>query len=297
MIAVDWGTSSLRVFRLAGDGRIIDSRHSDNGVLAAAGRFEQVLVEQIDGWDDALIVMTGMVGSRQGWHEVPYVDCPAGLDEIAAGMQRLQSYRLEGRDLWITPGLSARRSGDLHDLMRGEETQVCGLLDDLPPGDLYVCLAGTHSKHVRVADGRITALSTLMTGEMYEVLCQHSILGRLMQPGPHHEGVFKKGVDMAAAGNDLLADLFAVRTQGVLGYVNGAWLQSYLSGILIGHELNAIPAGMESVHLVASSSLQLPYRTALARRGFKVVVHAESCAARGLHALAARRGLAGVAAT
>jgi 2-dehydro-3-deoxygalactonokinase len=100
---------------------------------------------------------------------------------------------------------------------------------------------------------------------------------------------------MAARQEDLLAHLFAVRTQGLVGEVNPAWLESYLSGILIGHELNGIDNEVgqvvKQVRLVASSSLLLPYRSALRRRGFDPVIDPETCAAQGLHALAATRGL------
>lgn len=291
MIAVDWGTSSLRVFRLDPEGRVIDSRHSDNGVLAVGGGFEQVLRQHLDGWDDALVVMSGMVGSRQGWQEVPYVACPAGIEQLAAGMTQLQSHGLQARDIWIAPGLSLRRADGSYDVMRGEETQICGLLDSLPAGAHFACLAGTHSKHVRIDACAITDFSTFMTGEMFELLRVHSILGKLMSPGPHHEVVFRRGVDLAARKQDLLAHLFSVRTQGLLGDVNPAWLESYLSGILIGHELNAVADDVGSVQLVASASLLPLYRAALSRRGLRTVSHSEALSARGLHALASRRGL------
>lgn len=291
MIAVDWGTSSLRVFRLDPEGRVTDSRHSAKGVLAVEGDFERVLLQHIHGWNDGLIVMSGMIGSRQGWHEVAYVECPAGIEEIADGMQRVEAHGLEGREIWIAPGLSLRRANGLHDLMRGEETQVCGLLARLSPGIHLACLAGTHSKHVRVENGRVTDFSTFMTGELFDVLCRHSILGKLMQPGPHHEVAFRRGVDLAARQEDLLAHLFAVRTQGLVGEVNPAWLESYLSGILIGHELNGIGNEVKQVRLVASSSLLLPYRSALCRRGFDPLIDSENCSAQGLHALATIRGL------
>jgi 2-dehydro-3-deoxygalactonokinase len=297
MIAVDWGTSSLRLFRLDQGGRVIESRHSAEGVLAAQDDFGNVLLRHLHGWDDGLIVMSGMIGSRQGWREVPYVACPAGIGEIAAGMQELEDHGLPGRRLWIAPGLSLRRADGQHDLMRGEETQVCGLLAALTPGTHQVCLPGTHSKHVRVENGRVMDFRTFMTGEVFELLCRHSILGRLMQPGPYHEVAFRRGVDLAAQQQDLLAHLFAVRTQGLVGEINPAWLESYLSGILIGHELNGLADQARQVQLVASSALVLPYRAALRRRGFDTVVHQETAAAQGLYALVAARGLRGPSAS
>jgi len=291
MIAVDWGSSSLRVFRLDAQGVVIDSRHSAHGVAAAGGEFENVLRRQIDGWDDALILMCGMVGSRQGWQEVPYVQCPAGVEQIVAGLAQLQAHGMGSRQLWIAPGLSLRRAEGAFEVMRGEETQLCGLLEDASTGVDFACLAGTHSKHVRIDGDLIVDFSTFMTGELFELLRTHSVLGKLMRPGPHHEVVFRRGVDMAARKQELLTQLFAVRTQGLLGDVNPSWLESYLSGILIGHELNAVPEEVKTVHLVASESLLPPYRAALHRRGLACIGHAESLAAKGLHALALRRGL------
>jgi 2-dehydro-3-deoxygalactonokinase len=292
MIAVDWGSSSLRAFRLDDAGRVIDSRRSSQGVLTCAGEFESVLRQHVHGWDDELIVMCGMIGSRQGWREVPYVECAAGIEQIAAGMARLDPSAFAGRKLWIVPGISLQRGDGIHEVMRGEETQLCGLLDDLSPGNHLVCLAGTHSKHVRIGDERISTFSTFMTGETFDLLGQHSILGKLMQPGPHHAVAFAKGLDLAARGGELLGDLFAVRTQGLFGELNAAWLPSYLSGILIGHELNAMSTSAGPVHLVASAALELPYRSALWRRGFETTSHPESSSARGMHALAEARGLA-----
>jgi 2-dehydro-3-deoxygalactonokinase len=132
MIAIDWGSSSLRAFRLDRDGQTVDSRRSDQGLLNANGRFAEVLEALIHGWDDALVVMAGMVGSRQGWREVPYVQAPAGLHEIAAGMQRLNDAAIE-RELWLVPGLSCVDVHGVPDVMRGEETQLCALLPVLYP--------------------------------------------------------------------------------------------------------------------------------------------------------------------
>jgi 2-dehydro-3-deoxygalactonokinase len=293
MIAVDWGTSSLRVYRLDTDGVVVEARRSDQGVLASHGRFEQVLAAQLAGWDDPLVVMSGMVGSRQGWQEAPYVECPAGLAEIAAGLQRLRAHDLKGREIWIAPGLSIRGDGGLHDVMRGEETQLCGLLGEAAQGRHQVCLAGTHSKLAVIEDGRIATFFTAMTGELYALLCEHSILGRSMKGDAHDPDAFARGVDEASRDGDLLHHLFAVRTHGLFGELPATALRSYLSGLLIGHELNMLPAGSNPVLLVASPSLLAPYRRALNRRGRDVREYAEAIAVQGLHAIARQRGLIG----
>lgn len=291
MIAIDWGTSSLRAFRLDAHGDVLDTRRSTQGVLAATGRFDDVLRETIGGWDDRVIAMAGMVGSRQGWQEAPYVECPAGLDEIAARMMRVEKAGWDDRELWIVPGLSIRHGDGVHDVMRGEETQICGLLDRLGPGSHLACLAGTHCKHILIEDGRIRRFSTAMTGELFQVLSEHSILGRLMQPGPHRPEAFARGVHHAAQGGDLLGHLFAVRTHGLFDVLKPEELSSFLSGLLVGHELNLLPPEHGTVHLVAGPALLEPYQAALAQRGRSVQSHPEQITARGLHALVRRRGL------
>lgn len=292
MIAVDWGTTSLRLFRLDADGRVVETRRSAQGVLAAAGQFESVLLSAIGDWDDELIVMSGMIGSRQGWREMPYVECPAGLDEIAAAMAPLDAPQFLGRCLWLIPGLTVRDEDGTRDVMRGEETQICGLLDELAAGQHQICLPGTHSKHAQVREGRIERFHTAMTGELFDLLCKHSILGRLMESNaPHQPAPFAQGIDDARKPRDLLNQLFAVRTLGLFGGLRADELPSYLSGLLIGHELNDLPPGTEPVHVVAADRLLALYGEALTRRGRSMHGHADLATARGIHALAARSNI------
>src|SRR5580692_1307660 len=120
MIAIDWGTTSLRAFRLDEGGTVLEQRRSAAGVLEVAGQFATVLGTAIHGWDDPLIVMAGMIGSRQGWIEVPYVDCPAGPREIMSALHRVPPLEFDGRDVWIIPGLRALDPAGGCDVMRGE---------------------------------------------------------------------------------------------------------------------------------------------------------------------------------
>ncbi|KAF1055370.1 MAG: putative 2-dehydro-3-deoxygalactonokinase DgoK1 [Stenotrophomonas maltophilia] len=290
MIAVDWGSTSLRAMQLDADGQVREVRRSGQGIIACDGRYAEVLGALLDGWDDPLVLMVGMVGSRQGRHEIPYVACPAGLPELAAAMQPLPD-ALPGRQVWLAAGQSVQRAGGEHDVMRGEETQVCGMLPSLPPGPQVVCMAGTHCKHVHIVDGRIVAFATLMTGGLFQLLCQHSLLGRLMQPGPHDADAFEQGLQRAGQDPYLLQQLFTVRSRGLFEQLQPVQLASYLSGLLIGHELAALPAAPE-VQLVASDALAPLYTLALQRAGRRVRLHDETVTARGLHALAVQRGAA-----
>ena len=110
MIAIDWGTSSFRAYRLAADGAIVDKRSSAMGILAVQdGKFAEALESQVGDWlqaGDAPVLMSGMIGSRQGWREAPYAACPAGLKEIAAGMVEVRWGA--AHSAWIAPGLPFR---------------------------------------------------------------------------------------------------------------------------------------------------------------------------------------------
>jgi len=255
VIAVDWGTSSLRCYRLDAQGKIIESRASDRGILnVGPGEFSEVLQRQVQGWDETPIVMSGMVGSRQGWKEAPYVPCPAGFDEIAAKLLEVRP------GAWIVPGVSCRDPAGVPDVMRGEETQILGC-----GAEGLICLPGTHSKWAEVKNGRIERFSTFMTGEAYAVLKQHSILGRMMEEGKADPSAFAQGVKRSGDEGGVLHHLFGVRTRGLMGELAAGAAASYLSGILIGHELRAQGAGEFSV--LAAAQLAALYQQAAALLG------------------------------
>jgi 2-dehydro-3-deoxygalactonokinase len=287
MIAVDWGTSSFRAYQLSQTGEVIAKRTAAVGLIACHGKFEAVLAQQLSGWDDELIVMGGMIGSRNGWYEVPYVACPAGLDAIAAGMLEVTAPNMPGRRIFIAPGLSAISESGLLDVMRGEEIQLLGLLDALPKeGSHTFCLPGTHSKWATVSGGRICAFQTAMTGELYAVLRQHSLLGALMQGEVNDEKAFTFGVETSSNSGGLLNHLFSVRTRGLFNELAATQLPSYLSGLLIGHELRSVITTKNLVHVIGSNTLLSSYQHALAILGIESKAYAEELAAHGLYLLA-----------
>lgn len=291
MIAIDWGSSSLRAFRLGASGAIRDTRRADQGAMKCDGRFAEVLAGIVEGWDDRLVVMAGMIGSRQGWRDAGYVACPAGPADIAAQMQRLPHDAFPSREVWLVPGLSTIDAHQVPDVMRGEETQLCGVLPELGEGTHHVCLPGTHSKHVRVVDGRIDGFTTHMTGEVFELLCRHSVLARTMEEGPHDAAAFADGVAMAARSRDLLHPLFTVRSRALFDQLAPAQGASYLSGVLVGQELQALPDSVSHLHVISADNLAAPYLHAIRLRGGQATHHGEDAAARGLHRLAVLRGL------
>ncbi len=257
-------------------------------MTVAADGFAEVLEAQLGDWiDDTPIVMSGMIGSRQGWLEVPYAECPAGAAEIARGLRPIV-WNAGRRRGWIAPGLSYRDANGIPDVMRGEETQIIGALADLPEGEATICLPGTHSKWVRWRDGRIVAFATAMTGEVFAVLRRHSILGRLMsETDAGHDGTaFAAGLRRAAEKGGLLHHLFGARTRGLFDEVAEGALPSYLSGILIGHEIAALAPSEGVVHLIGAPGLVALYREALAVRGCDSRMLDSDCVARGLFLLA-----------
>ncbi|HKB55763.1 MAG TPA: 2-dehydro-3-deoxygalactonokinase, partial [Ramlibacter sp.] len=184
LIAVDWGTSSLRAARIGSDGAVLDARSLPRGILAVPpGGFPAAFGEICGDWmrePQAVALICGMAGSRQGWVEAPYCPCPANFADIASRLTWIEPGRIA-----MVPGLMCEHEG-VPDVMRGEETQVFGALDLLALEDALLVLPGTHSKWVEVVDARVQAFATFMSGEFYALLRHHSILSRLMpaEDGP-----------------------------------------------------------------------------------------------------------------
>lgn len=250
-ILVDWGTTNFRAWLVGADGTVLDRRDAAQGIMQVpAGGFPSALDGQVGDWrsahSDLPVLMSGMVGSRQGWAEAPYLSCPADAEALAGALFEVPG----AAGVWIVPGVSYRAPDGRHDVIRGEEVQIFGALGDRARGRQIFCLPGTHSKWAAVEDGRIEWFATSMTGEVYSVLADHSILGRLMddvgqggasQDGASQDGAsFRQGLELAAEPGGLLNHLFAVRAEGLFGAVPETGLRSYLSGILIGHEVRAL---------------------------------------------------------
>ena len=289
MIAIDWGTTSFRAYRLDKAGRIVDTRLAPAGILAVEnGKFADALEQQAGEWitaGETQVVMSGMIGSRQGWLEVPYAACPAGLDEIAAGMRKVAWDRGE---VWIAPGVTCRDDAGVPDVIRGEETQILGSLDRLGAGRHTICLPGTHSKWVEVENGRITQFSTHMTGEAFAVFKAHSILGRMMKDGVTDQNAFADGVRRSADAGGLLHHLFGVRSRALFGELPDTASASYLSGLLIGHEIHAARSAARIVHLLCTPQLAEVYRQALDAVGMQSSTLDANAVTNGLFQLASR---------
>ncbi|MCW8306864.1 2-dehydro-3-deoxygalactonokinase [Acidiphilium sp. PA] len=289
MIGVDWGTTSLRAWRLDQEGSVLDRRASPQGIMTITDRqFEPVLRDIVGDWladGERHILLCGMIGSRQGWHEVAYLSCPAGIDEIAA---RLTPVAFAGAAVRIVPGLATIDENGIADIMRGEETQILGAAAS-DGATRRICLPGTHSKWAAVSAGRIERFSTYMTGEMFAALAQHTILARTTVAGPIDPAAFTAGVARAADTGGLLHHAFGVRTQVLRQGMTEAAAYAYLSGLMIGHELNAaLDSVATPVAVVGASALAALYVTAIASRGGVAIAVDEAAGATGLARLGAR---------
>ena len=298
LIGVDWGTSNLRAFLLDPSGRVLAHRESRLGIAnVGADGFAAALSAAIGAWLGAAavpVIMSGMIGSRQGWLEAPYVDVPAGLADLAAALARVP---FDASDVFIVPGVKAL-AGDAADVMRGEEVQVLGAMARLKADRGRFVLPGTHSNWVEAEAGRIVRFATYMTGDVFAALRDHTILGTLMAAGGEGTdtaAAFRQGVsDGAREGSPgaLLHRLFGVRTAGLFGRFNAAELSDYLSGLLIGAELgDRRRAQDDPVHLIASDALAARYRAAAETLGIEARAVPADCVTHAHMAIARSAGV------
>lgn len=296
LIALDWGTTSLRAYLIDGDGKVREKKTALLGILKILDKNFDAAFEEICGaWlsngpNAAPILASGMIGSRQGWCEAPYVPCPASIGQIAEKLIYVDAEN--GHRVHIVPGVSTENSAGVPDVIRGEETQIIGALTTDGSPKLFV-LPGTHSKWVSVRNNRIEHFATFMTGEVFAILCEHSILGRTMQGNADDAESFKRGFDYAmnesvnAAG--LLQQLFSVRTLALFERMPGEALHAYLSGLLIGSETRGaleIFGAKNSITIVAEAALATRYQRALRCAFVTATVADENVTPNGLSRIA-----------
>ncbi|THD78263.1 MAG: 2-dehydro-3-deoxygalactonokinase [Phenylobacterium sp.] len=293
LLACDWGTTNLRAWTLDAEGAVVAHREFELGVskLApgeAARRFQAEVRPALDA-QHLPAILCGMVGSTLGWTVAPYADCPAGLAELAAGLIAVEAGAASVR---IVPGLRCQGLAGSPDVMRGEETQLLGWAAqraDLSRGRQVVCHPGTHAKWVLIEDGRIVRFVTAMTGELFAVLSRHSVL---KGEGPSDDpAAFDEGLAAAGEGDALAARLFTARARVVGGGRPAESTPSYLSGLLIGAEVAAVPRLLgldrdQSVALLGDAALCAHYARAFEQRGIRSeTFDGEAAALAGLFAL------------
>ncbi len=325
LIALDWGTSNLRAFLITTNGQVIQQRRRPWGILRLPDRtvaahpdreatpFDAALIgiagDWIESWPEARLLACGMVGSRQGWREAPYLAVPAEPADIARA--RIEIEVAPGRSLAILPGLCQGRDEPAMqiagpnrpfaspDVMRGEETQAVGALarDPAIAEDSWLILPGTHSKWVRIRRGRLLGFTTHMTGELFDLLCRHSILAQSMAGASeapetlaaHSDEArgFHHGVLLAAdSGTSVQNLLFGVRARTLLQRLGAEGARGLLSGILIGHEVQMatteLRRSLAPLVLVGEPALCERYLQALGILGLNAAVM-DNTAADGLY--------------
>jgi len=276
---------------------VLDTRAAPLGVQKLDGLdYPSALATLLGDWrdDPAPRLASGMVGSRQGWVEAPYVRCPATLPALAEGL-----VATAGGELRVVPGVTTRDAAGVPDVMRGEETQLLGAIGTAERGVLAV-LPGTHSKWARVEHGRVVDFTTFLTGELYGVLIDHSMLGRLAghEPGRFSRDAFSRGVARGLADGELAHDIFGARTLALTGALESEHVADWLSGLLIGREVRAarawgLRAGVEpaTVRMIGTDALVDRYELALADAGIVAERGHADAAARGLWRVAVRAGI------
>ena len=237
LIGFDWGTTNVRAALLAADGSVLEQRVNESGVgrLSPAdfgARFDEIVA----GWPDVPAMLAGMVGSAQGWRDAGYADAPARTRDLAS---QLATFEHGGRAVAIVPGVAM--AGDRPDVMRGEETQIAGLLERRPHFSGTVVLPGTHSKWVRVSHGRIQSFHTYMTGDLFDAIGKHTILRHSVEIGATDtRTAFAEAFGTAfATGSSVWGQLFPIRAAGLLQGMSAKEGREKLSGFLIGAEFAA----------------------------------------------------------
>jgi 2-dehydro-3-deoxygalactonokinase len=287
VVGVDWGTTHRRAYGLDANGLCVAEHADGEGALACQGRFAeslQALLDTLQARPRAL-VLSGMVGSALGWQVVPYVDGSVALGALAQHMASVVDAAQLAVPAALVPGYCVRNAAGLPDVMRGEETQLLGA-HCLGHSDGWFVLPGTHSKWVELQAGRVVQLRTYMTGELFDLLGRHGTLAAATAtsttatdagPTVSDVGAFALGVQAAQAAGALSHQLFGCRARVVSGDLAPGSSRSYLSGLLIGAELQDVlqvatdsPHGLGSAFkLIGSAALAPHYQAAAAVLGLQ----------------------------
>lgn len=283
LIGIDWGTTSFRAWRMGAGGEVLDTVSDGPGILAAAtlpGGFRQALQDSIGGWlGSAPVIASGMITSRNGWVETPYLPLPMDAAALAASLTLHEG-------IHFVTGAASDPDGPAPDVMRGEETEIIGHLAGGGTGGLFV-LPGTHSKWAWAKGGKLTAFRTVMTGEVFQVLRDHTILGRLIQPGPGSDDAFRRGVEAGRQEGALLGRIFRARTLALMDRLAPGQIADYLSGLLIGDEVaQGARDASGPVTIIGRGDLAARYQTAFAMLGIHAQIAPPGMAQRGLWEIA-----------
>jgi 2-dehydro-3-deoxygalactonokinase len=276
LIGVDWGTTNLRIMRIGHDGQILDFRNDERGASKLRqADFAVILKEMAADWlEEAVpVLICGMAGSRDGWRETGYRQCPVSLADL-----RPVDVSMDGFSIAIVPGVSLVTDGELVDVMRGEETQVMGLSD--LANDAVIVTPGTHSKWIQCSEGSIVSFRSFLTGDLFSAIRAETLIGHEMGDAGSDPQAFEAGVRRALEDSALTAILFSVRTARLSGTIPATSSADYLSGMLIGSEIAAQKLRPDdAIMVLGTTDLGERYAAALAVAGARNVETIDSATA------------------
>lgn len=261
-LIIDWGTTNFRAFAIGLNDELLDTIELKRGLLNIKredfqSELKNILSRWLSNYHDLPIYMAGMVGSAQGWVNVPYVEAPVLINDLINN--RVELDLPWGSTAYFIPGISYERKDGCFDVMRGEEVQLFGLQSLHQEKNCIAIFPGTHSKHIVIINNKVEFFSTFMTGELYSILSEYSILGKELPEQISSTFSFKKGIK-DSGGSDFTSKLFLVRTNRLFSILKEHEVLEYLSGLLIGQELKTLES--ESVYLVGGELLCQRYAQA-----------------------------------
>ncbi len=271
-IAVDWGTTHMRAWAIGEEDNVLAFRESNEGMKdLQQNEFEPVLLKLIESWLDdtkvTTVIACGMVGSKQGWVETPYLKTPCvPIDNQQLAIATTKDNRIKVN---FVPGVM---QNNLADIMRGEETQIAGFINKNPDFNGVVCLPGTHTKWVNVKEGQITSFNTFMTGELFGVISNHTLIRHSISIKGWNQAGFEAGIHEGFnKPGSIASDLFSLRAESIVNDLDRDEARSTLSGLLLGVELNGAQSYWENnnVTIIGSQLLSNNYHQGLKILGGK----------------------------
>lgn len=285
-VAVDWGTSHVRAWAMSQENEVLAFAHSDEGMgQLAPNEFEPALLRLIDRWltkkHKTHVIACGMVGAKQGWVEADYIAVPCRPEGPLT--------QVPVKDLRIKVSIcSGLKQSTPTDVMRGEETQIAGLLAQQPEFNGVVCLPGTHTKWAQVNGSKVQEFQTFMTGELFALLSKYSVLRHSVCDSEWDQIAFREAVKNALFNPSSVASyLFKIRAGSLLEGTHPASAQAMLSGYLIGLELAAVQSYWKSnnVVIIGTDSLAQHYADSLRELGcHPLILESEKMTLKGLAA-------------
>jgi 2-dehydro-3-deoxygalactonokinase len=254
-IAADWGTTHIRAWAIGEEDNVLAFRESNEGMKdLQQNQFEPVLLKLIESWLDdtkvTTVIACGMVGSKQGWVETPYLKTPCvPIDNQQLAIATTKDNRIKVN---FVPGVM---QNNLADIMRGEETQIAGFINKNPDFNGVVCLPGTHTKWVNVKEGQITSFKTFMTGELFGVISNHTLIRHSISIKGWNQAGFEAGIHEGFNNpGSIASDLFSLRAESIVNDLGRDQARSTLSGLLLGVELNGAQTFWENSNVIIIGS-------------------------------------------